>query len=124
MASDQGFVDFVHDQLGRSRHISFRKMFGEYAMYYDGKVVALVCNNQVFVKPTAGGRAMLRQVTEGLPYPGARPHLLIDSQLEEPDFALRLVQVIARELPAQTLKTEAQRTVRLKKSPAKHPARR
>ena len=100
MASDQGFVDFVHDQLGRSRHISFRKMFGEYAMYYDGKVVALICDNQLFVKPTAGGRAMLRQVTEGCPYPGAQPHLLIDSQLEGPDFALKLVQVTASELPA------------------------
>jgi TfoX/Sxy family transcriptional regulator of competence genes len=99
MASDQGFVDFVHDQLGRSRHISFRKMFGEYAMYYDGKVVALICDNQLFIKPTAGGRAMLRQVTEGCPYPGAKPHLLIDSQLEEPDFALKLVQVTASELP-------------------------
>jgi TfoX/Sxy family transcriptional regulator of competence genes len=100
MASDQGFVDYVHDQLGRSRHISFRKMFGEYAMYYDGKVVALICDNQLFVKPTAGGRAMLMQVTEGCPYPGAKPHLLIDSQLEEPDFVLKLVKLTASELPA------------------------
>jgi TfoX/Sxy family transcriptional regulator of competence genes len=32
--------------------ISYRYMFGEYAIYCDGKVVALVCDNQLFVKPS------------------------------------------------------------------------
>jgi TfoX/Sxy family transcriptional regulator of competence genes len=113
MASDQNFVEFVYDQLGRSRRVSFRKMFGEYAMYYDGKVVGLICDNQLFVKPTTGGRALLRHVTEGCPYPGAKPHFLIDSQLEEPDFALQLVQVTASELPAPGVsKRAAKRTAR------------
>jgi len=31
-------------------------------------------DNQVFLKPTDPGRALLERVRDGLPYPGARPH--------------------------------------------------
>jgi TfoX/Sxy family transcriptional regulator of competence genes len=37
-------------------------MFGEYAIYCNEKVVALVCDNQVFVKPTAAGRLLVCQI--------------------------------------------------------------
>ena len=57
MASDQSFVIYICDQVGIVGQISFRKMFGEYLIYCHGKVVALVCDNQLFVKPTLGGKA-------------------------------------------------------------------
>ena len=41
MASDQRFMDYVIDQIGAAGPVSCRKMFGEYAVYCDGKVVAL-----------------------------------------------------------------------------------
>jgi len=53
VASDEEFVDYVVEQMAGAGAISRRKMFGEYAVYCDGKVVALVCDNEVFVKPTA-----------------------------------------------------------------------
>ena len=56
MASDQGYVDYIRDQAAPAVDIAYRKMFGEYALYLDGKVVALVCDNHLFVKPTADGR--------------------------------------------------------------------
>ena len=56
MASDKSFVEFSADQMETAGTISYKKMFGEYAIYCDGKVVALVCDNQLFVKPTEGGR--------------------------------------------------------------------
>lgn len=52
-------------------------MFGEYALYLDNKVVALVCDNQCFVKPTPGGRAFIGEVTEGFPYRGAKTAFLV-----------------------------------------------
>ena len=57
MASDKSFIEFIVDQMGDAGFISHKKMFGEYAIYCDGKVVALVCDNQLFIKPTDGGRA-------------------------------------------------------------------
>ena len=59
MASDADFVGYVCEQAGLGDALSYRKMFGEYALYLDGRVVALVCDNMLFVKPTAAGRALL-----------------------------------------------------------------
>ena len=100
MASDRHFVDYVCDQIGAAGKVSFRKMFGEYAIYCDGKVVALVCDNQCFVKPTAAGRALLGAVTEAPPYPGAKPHYLLAGQLDDAALMARLVRLTAAELPA------------------------
>ena len=82
MSSDQNFVDFIVDQIENAGIITCKKMFGEYAIYCDGKVVALVCDNQLFVKPTAGGRAFIGKVAEAAPYPGAKPSFLIEDQFE------------------------------------------
>ncbi len=59
MASDQKFVTYVCDQISGAGVIFSRKMFGEYAIYCDDKVVALICGNQFFVKPTQAGKALL-----------------------------------------------------------------
>jgi len=102
MASDQSFVDYVCDQVRAAGEISFRKMFGEYALYCDGKVVALICDNQLFVKPTSLGRELISQIgniTEAAPYPGAKPFFLIDSQLDDQAWMARLVRSTAAELP-------------------------
>lgn len=46
MASTQDFAEYVLDQLGE-KDFSVRKMFGEYALYCEGKVVGLVCDNSL-----------------------------------------------------------------------------
>ncbi|MCC3506339.1 MAG: TfoX/Sxy family protein [Microcoleus sp. PH2017_19_SFW_U_A] len=53
MSSDLSFVEYILDQINQAGQVSFKKMFGEYAIYCDEKVVALVCDNQLFIKPTA-----------------------------------------------------------------------
>jgi TfoX/Sxy family transcriptional regulator of competence genes len=100
VASERRFVDYVCDQIGAGSRVSARRMFGEYAIYLDGKVVALVCDNQFFVKPTDAGRALLGRVDEGQPYPRARPHFLIAEQLEDRALVSRLIEVTAAALPA------------------------
>ena len=54
-------------------------MFGEYCLYFAGKPVGLVCDNQLFLKPTAAVRALMPEPLDGLPYPKARPHLLVSA---------------------------------------------
>lgn len=100
MATDASFAEYVRDQLRPARPVTLRKIFGEYAVYYDEKVVALVCDNQLFVKPTAAGRALLGTVTEAPPYPGAKPHFLVAEELEDQALVSRLIEETARALPA------------------------
>jgi len=79
MASDKEFVAYVCEQLREAGEISSRRMFGEAAVYLGDKVVGLVCDNQLFVKPTEGGgrrsvrrwkRRLMRRHTSLIVTPG------------------------------------------------------
>jgi DNA transformation protein and related proteins len=97
MASDLSFVEYVCDQINGA--VSFKKMFGEYAIYYDSKVVALVCDNQLFVKPTTAGRSLFDSIVEAPPYSGAKPYFLIGDRLDDRVWITNLIQATAHELP-------------------------
>ena len=99
MASDPGFVEFVVDQIRGAGEVSYRKMFGEYAVYCDGKVVALICDDKLFVKPTVGGRAYIREPVEAPPYAGAKPYFLIEDRLDDRTWLTELIRLSAAELP-------------------------
>ena len=78
MATSQSTMDYLLDQLDQGGGAcSARKMFGEYCLYYHGRPVGLVCNEQLYLKNTEPGRALMNRQTEGAPFPGARPHLLL-----------------------------------------------
>ncbi|KQU55894.1 competence protein TfoX [Sphingomonas sp. Leaf339] len=77
MASQQAVVDAIILAASGAGDVSARKMFGEYALYCDGKVVALICDDQLFVKPTDAGRHLAGAVEDVPPYTGAKPSLLI-----------------------------------------------
>ena len=78
-----------------------RRMFGEYGLYCDGKLVALICDDQLYVKPTEAGRACLGTAVEAPPYPGAKPSFLIPGERwEEADWLSELIRLTAAVLPA------------------------
>ena len=100
MASDLSFVEFVCDQASDAGELIFKKMFGEYAIYLDGKVIALVCDNQLFVKPTtAGSEILTEQIPKALPFPGAKPYFLLTEKIEDRDLIASLFKATARDLP-------------------------
>ena len=105
MASQPSTVEYVLDQLSDIPGISARKMFGEYGLYCEGKIVALVCDDQLFVKPTEPGRALAAGATEAPPYPGARPSLLIDAdRWDDTTWLVQLIRATADALPEPKLK--------------------
>lgn len=99
MASDPDFVAHVCDQAGLGPALAYRKMFGEYALYLDGKVIALVCDNQLFLKPTAAAQSLLGREPAHAPYPNAKPHFRLDAELEDPERLRALLSATAAALP-------------------------
>lgn len=110
MASDIEFVQFVAEQVRRAGFVKWRKMFGEYALYCDQKVVALICDDQLFVKPTVAGRAYVGEITEAPPYPGAKPYFLIEDGLEDGEWLTGLIRCTASELPVPKPKQSKKQT--------------
>jgi TfoX/Sxy family transcriptional regulator of competence genes len=99
MASDQNFVDYICEQADLPGDLTSKKMFGEYALYLSGKVIALVCDNQLFVKPTSEGKALLGTPLEGPPYPGAKLYFKITHEIDDRDLIKRLLLETAQALP-------------------------
>lgn len=101
MATNTSTIDFLLDQLGALPDVRARKMFGEYALYHQEKVVALVCDNQLFVKITPEGKELVgERYEEGEAYPGAKPSMLIGAEeIEDEQRLCRLISVTAAALP-------------------------
>lgn len=101
MASSKDMLDFILDQLSELPDVRVRKMFGEYALYCDEKVVALVCDNQLFVKITEAGKKLVGEsYREGVAYPGAKASILVGAdELEDRGKLVKLIQTTADALP-------------------------
>ena len=99
MASELSFVEFVVDLVDQDCAVTYKRMFGEFGLYSHDKFFAVICDDQLFVKPTEGGRAFIGGVVEAPPYPGAKPSLLIGDRMEDSDWLSELVRITTRELP-------------------------
>jgi TfoX/Sxy family transcriptional regulator of competence genes len=99
MTTDRNFIDYVTDQIDDGCDITWRLMFGGCTVYSKDKVVALICDNQLFVKPTESGRAFIGDVVEAPPYPGAKNSFLIEDKIEDSDWLSELIALTERELP-------------------------
>lgn len=102
MATSERTIDFLLDQLSAVPGVRARKMFGEYALYCGEKVVALVCDDQLFVKLTAPGKALVgKRYAEGIAYPGAKASILVGADdIEDHDRLADLIRVTEAALPA------------------------
>lgn len=111
MGSRQDTVDFILDQAAGTEETSARKMFGEYGLYCRGKMVALICDDRLFIKPTAPGLALLGEHEAGPPYPGAKDHPIVDEEKwEDADFLSELFVATADALPAPKPKKKKAKT--------------
>ena len=99
MASELNFVQYVVEQMANAGEITYKKMSGEYGVYCNGKIVALVCDNQLFVKPTDVGRKFIKNPVEAPPYPGAKLYFLIQDKIEDTDWLCNLIKITENILP-------------------------
>ncbi len=101
MATKQSTIDYMLDQLASVGDVSARKMFGEYVLYADGKVVALVCDDTLYVKITDEGKAFVgKYYEEGYAYNGAKVSMKIDDDhIDDREWLSELIQITASHLP-------------------------
>jgi TfoX/Sxy family transcriptional regulator of competence genes len=78
MATQKETVEFIVNKLGSPKRFEMRPMFGEYALYADGKVVGLVCDNLLYVKILDASAALEELCEKGNPYPGAKEHYVVE----------------------------------------------
>lgn len=101
MASEQQTVDFIVEQMSAAGVIRSRKMFGEYAIYCDEKVIAFVCDDKLFFKITELARDVLRHEELGPAYPGSKDYFIISpDDWDDRSYMADLARTTADALPA------------------------
>jgi TfoX/Sxy family transcriptional regulator of competence genes len=108
MASSLDFVEYVCGQISQAGNIAYKKMFGEYAIYCNGKVIGLICDNQFFAKKTTAGKTLFPAGEEAPPYEGAKPYLVIDC-LDDREFLTDFISKTCDSLPVP--KPKKKRTI-------------
>jgi TfoX/Sxy family transcriptional regulator of competence genes len=99
MATQQPTIDFLLEQATGAGVVTAKPMFGDYGVYVDGKMIGLVCDDQLFVKPRLSGRAHAEPVSDVPPYPGAKAHMLIAAdRWDDAEWLGDLLRVTAAEL--------------------------
>lgn len=98
MASTKGYLDFILEQLSELEDISYRKMMGEYIIYYRGKIVGGIYDDRFLVKPVNSAIQLMPDAIYELPYEGAKEMLLVD-EIDDKDFLKRLLEAMYDELP-------------------------
>ena len=101
MASQQSTVDQLLQHMSGVGDVSAKKMFGEYGIYLDGKMFAMVCDDTFFVKPTKNNADLTAELDMGSPYPGAKPCYIVSiKNCSETEWISELVTVTVDDLPA------------------------
>ncbi len=99
MASTRGYLDLILEQLSCLDAITYRAMMGEYILYYRGKIVGGIYDDQLLVKPVKAALDLMPDASYQLPYEGAKEMLLVH-RVEDPAFLAELFDAMYEELPA------------------------
>lgn len=94
MASSKDYLEYVLELLKEVSGITYKKMMGEYILYKDHALFGGVYDNRFLIKKTKSLENS--GLKEHIPYPSAKPMLLIDS--EDPDEIKTLVSQAINDL--------------------------
>lgn len=98
MASSKEYLNFILGQFAKLTEVSCRAMMEEYIIYYRGKVVGGIYDNQFLVKPTKSALAMMPDARMEFPYEGAKEMFLVDD-VDNSEFLRDLLEAMYEELP-------------------------
>ncbi|MBQ9346233.1 MAG: TfoX/Sxy family protein [Oscillibacter sp.] len=117
MASGEGVLRYILDQLSDVEGITYRPMMGEYLLYVRGRLLGGVYDNRLLVKPVPAALACVEKAGKAVqyenPYEGAKELLLIED-VDDHVFLCGLAEAMYEELPVP--KGTASRKVKKGKS--------
>jgi len=78
MPTQKETVEFILGKLRDRSRFTTRAMFGEFALYCDSTVVALICDDLLYVKMLPASAELESLCEKGSPYPGAKLHHVVE----------------------------------------------
>ena len=98
MSSSEECREYVLELLSGLEEVSYRKMMGEYVLYYRSKVVGGIYDDRFLLKVTPASERLLPEAPRAIPYEGAKEMLLVE--VEDRDALRDVVDAMWEEVPA------------------------
>lgn len=100
--SNADLVQYITEQASKAGEVRAKQMFGDYALSCDEKVVGLICDDILYLKPLKQLEPFLHEDDKRLqpPYDGAKPHYVI-TNVDDRDYVSMLIKEVANCLPTK-----------------------
>lgn len=98
MASSKEYLQFILEQLSPLEEITYRKMMGEYIIYYQDKIVGGIYDDRLLIKPVKSVLDYMSEMIYEVPYEGAKEMILV-KEVDNKDFLIGLFMAMYDELP-------------------------
>lgn len=117
MSTHKEFAEYILKNLHPSEKFKTRAMFGEYALYANNKVVALICDDMLYIKITPESSELEAVCEKDTPYKGAKLHYAIEEdQISHIEGLSSILLDIAKNREAPTPKKKTKNKSREKKN--------
>ena len=97
--TDKSYLTDLISKLAELGDVTVRPMMGEYLLYLNGKYVAVICNNTLFVKHNKLNAELIASLAQRPPYENAKPAYVVP--IDNDDFLREVIKQTYLGAPAK-----------------------
>lgn len=98
MSTTIEYLNSVLERISNIDGIAYRKMMGEYIIYFRDKVAGGIYDNRFLVKPVSAAKRLMPDAELEIPYSGAKEMLRVDDNMNTDSLRV-LLNSMYDELP-------------------------
>lgn len=91
--------EYVRDSFSKSGDIVIKSMMGGYLVYFNGKLIGDICNNELFLKRTPTSDRLLADSELRYPYEDSKTLMHVFDSFDDKALILELLDGMYAELP-------------------------
>lgn len=93
------FNEYVRASFSESDDIVIKSMMGGYLVYFNGKLIGDICNNELFLKRTPTSDRLLADSELRYPYEGSKTLMHVFDNFDDKILIMNLLDGMYAELP-------------------------
>lgn len=91
--------EYARDSFSKSGDIVIKSMMGGYLVYFNGKLIGDICNNELFLKRTPTSDRLLADSELRYPYEDSKNLMHVFDSFDDKALILELLDGMYAELP-------------------------
>ncbi len=93
------FNEYVRESFSTVGDIVIKAMMGGYLVYFNGKLIGDICDNELFLKRTSTSDRLLAESELRYPYEGSKTLMHVFDRFDDMDLIAELLEGMYAELP-------------------------